>query len=587
MFEKFAAVGESKLRNKLTPGWIVLFVTATCLMIQMAGFHATRLPWEQYERAQWVGHTRDVMEQLAQLALHITESETGQRGYLLTGNLDCLVAYEASVKRVGDDLETLQGQIADNNLQHYRLSRLRRQIQIKLNTLSETISMAHEQNEAVAHNIASTVKSQEQIQLIREKIDELWREEQTLLGYRMRTWRSAVARTQSVVIGSGLIIVVLLIVTGISLWRLASKERKLTETERQIGNIQRAKAERLMQIVSVQREISGHSLDLDVAMQAMSEHTRRLIQAEGSIVETLEGENMVYRAASGVASRHIGMTLKAEGSLSGTCVREGIVLKCDDSETDERVNRDACRSVGLRSMIVVPLRHKEQGLGVLKVLSSRVNAFDEDDVATLELLANVLSGVFRDAIAAKTLHKVNGDLLVANANLEKLATTDGMTGLNNHRTFQETLAQECLRASRSQQPLSLLLLDVDHFKKYNDSFGHPAGDTVLKRVAAIIQETCRVTDHAARYGGEEFAVLLPETDPQGANIIAERVRDAIASDNWSLRSVTVSIGVSTLQADRQSGPQLIAEADQALYQSKRDGRNRVTHSESQQQACSV
>ncbi len=165
----------------------------------------------------------------------------------------------------------------------------------------------------------------------------------------------------------------------------------------------------------------------------------------------------------------------------------------------------------------------------------------------------------------------------SNRELESLATTDGLTGLKNHRTFQAKLAEEFARSVRYQQPLSLLLLDVDHFKRYNDSFGHPAGDAVLRQVADALRGSARDTDVPARYGGEEFVVILPLTDEAGALAFAERVRLAIAGADWAQRPVTVSLGVSTLTLDTPSAASLIALADGALYLSKEAGRNCATH----------
>src|SRR5262249_17785000 len=149
---------------------------------------------------------------------------------------------------------------------------------------------------------------------------------------------------------------------------------------------------------------------------------------------------------------HIGLRLKAAKSLSGRCLIENAVLRCDDSETDPRVNREACRKVGLRSMVVVPLRHNGQSVGVLKVMSSCVSAFDGEDVTTLQLMAGLLSATLSEAIAANAIRVANEDLARANADLERLATTDGLTGLKNHRTFQGLLATEYARARRYEKP---------------------------------------------------------------------------------------------------------------------------------------
>jgi len=179
---------------------------------------------------------------------------------------------------------------------------------------------------------------------------------------------------------------------------------------------------------------------------------------------------------------------------------------------------------------------------------------------------------------------------VANLQLERLATTDGLTGLQNRRSFDEHIAREFARASRQQTPLSLLLLDVDHFKAYNDSFGHPAGDEVLRQGAQLIPSQTRQVDLAARYGGEEFAVILPNTGQSGAMVLAQRIVSSFESRSWPQRSITVSIGVAAWEPEVSitdagissgRGPSLgmpehlVSQADGALYQAKSNGRNCV------------
>lgn len=169
------------------------------------------------------------------------------------------------------------------------------------------------------------------------------------------------------------------------------------------------------------------------------------------------------------------------------------------------------------------------------------------------------------------------ELLEANAKLRALATLDGLTGLKNHRALQERLDLEQQRAARYNIPLSLIFLDVDKFKLYNDTFGHPAGDEVLKTVARVLQHEARVTDFVARYGGEEFAIILTNTDYGGSIVVSERIRAAIEQAGWKDRLVTASFGVTTMLPSRQTAAELISEADKALYWSKQHGRNRVTH----------
>ena len=168
-------------------------------------------------------------------------------------------------------------------------------------------------------------------------------------------------------------------------------------------------------------------------------------------------------------------------------------------------------------------------------------------------------------------------LAAANARLEMLAQTDGLTGLKNHRTFHERLTAEMLRAARYELPLSLLLIDVDWFKSYNDTFGHPAGDQILKQVGQILQANIRTSDLAARYGGEEFGIILPHTGVDGACRIAENLRAVLEKACWPERAITASFGVATWTSETAHAAAMVAQADAALYHSKRKGRNRVSH----------
>lgn len=178
---------------------------------------------------------------------------------------------------------------------------------------------------------------------------------------------------------------------------------------------------------------------------------------------------------------------------------------------------------------------------------------------------------------AAELEAQKTELEEANRCLQALSITDGLTGLNNHRAFQERLFEEFERTQRYKTPLSVILLDVDKFKTYNDAFGHPEGDNVLKAVAQTLQAVARDTDYVCRYGGEEFVIILPNTEAQGATDAAERLRKAIETYPWALRPVTASFGIASLHTDLTTVQELVAQADKALYSSKEKGRNRVTH----------
>ncbi len=166
------------------------------------------------------------------------------------------------------------------------------------------------------------------------------------------------------------------------------------------------------------------------------------------------------------------------------------------------------------------------------------------------------------------------------ARLERQAMVDEMTGLYNYRTFKARLEEEFGRAGRYGEPLALMMIDVDHFKRINDTYGHRTGDEILRAVASILASSCREVDLPARYGGEEFAVVLPRTDEDGAYMLGERVRSSVESAGLLPASkVTVSVGVAELLAE-DSVDSLVERADSALYEAKRRGRNRVCRASS-------
>lgn len=239
------------------------------------------------------------------------------------------------------------------------------------------------------------------------------------------------------------------------------------------------------------------------------------------------------------------------------------LLVVPDAQQDSRFldNPFVLEENGIRFYAGAPLLMPTgEALGTVCVVDRRPRRLDERQISALRALS-------RQVVALLEMRRLVGEL-------ETVSTTDGLTGLRNRRAFDEKLQDEQQRNARSQQPVSLLLLDIDHFKSYNDRFGHQAGDDALGEVARILQHTVRSYDMAARYGGEEFGVILPNTDKAGALEMAERLRRAVERTEWLKRQITISIGVATLSYG-QSVPALIEEADRALYSAKELGRNRV------------
>jgi len=189
--------------------------------------------------------------------------------------------------------------------------------------------------------------------------------------------------------------------------------------------------------------------------------------------------------------------------------------------------------------------------------------------------------VERLRLGRQELDAMNERLRQQNEELERLSTSDSLTGLYNRRYLTQRLSEELVRSYRHKGSFSVLMADVDEFKKYNDAFGHPAGDEVLKKVAGILLNSTRSEDCTARYGGEEFAVLLTGTSGDVASEVAERIRARVEAQQFAGRKITLSIGFAEFPADGQTAEEVIANADEALYAAKRAGRNRVIRAGSQ------
>lgn len=230
----------------------------------------------------------------------------------------------------------------------------------------------------------------------------------------------------------------------------------------------------------------------------------------------------------------------------------------------------ACFEAGVDDFLVKPVDHRE--LGSRLSVGSRILQYQYDlEQRNIELQA-----------AKKVMEKIMGELQAANEKLKVLSAQDGLTGVSNRRVFEEYLEREWRCAQRQKEPITIIMLDVDYFKMYNDTYGHFLGDECLKRIATVLTESAkRSGDLVARYGGEEFVIVARNTDATGAQVLAEKIRHAVAAlkvphDMSKVAPhVTVSLGIATtIPAFNTSYRRIMETADKALYRAKREGRNR-------------
>ncbi|HWI51904.1 MAG TPA: sensor domain-containing diguanylate cyclase [Symbiobacteriaceae bacterium] len=281
------------------------------------------------------------------------------------------------------------------------------------------------------------------------------------------------------------------------------------------------------------------------------------------LIDEQSGELIV--AAARDYSRAAGQHFAPDRGICGHVFRTGQPVLVHDVTKDPRYIEGV---PGARSELAVPLIWEGRTLGVLNVESHEVAAYTRADLDLLTTVAEQAAASFGNA----RLHAETRDL----------AITDSHTGLFNYRHFQEQLAVAVREAQLMATHVSLLMLDLDFFKRCNDTYGHPTGDAVLQQFARVVRESCRTGDQVFRYGGEEFTVILPGAQEEVAVRVAERIRERVAQYGFVTRSgrrldfqITVSIGVSSYPRDCLSHGDLLIAADKALYAAKAGGRNRV------------
>jgi len=323
----------------------------------------------------------------------------------------------------------------------------------------------------------------------------------------------------------------------------------LEKLSRKISSILE-KEELLRLIVSVYVEMAKVK---KVSLMLIDENTNELKMQAARGINRENFERIKFKVGEGVA---------------GKAAQSGKVFCLDDvRKSPDYKLFNPKREKTKESLLVMPLKVKEKVLGVIN-LSDKLSGepFAKHEVTLYSTLANHVA------------------VSIENAILYELAITDGLTQLYIHRYFQLRLKEEIERTQRYGEPFSLVMIDIDHFKSFNDLYGHQMGDEVLRMIARILKEKIRSIDVAARYGGEEFAIIVPETDSERVAIFAERLRKIIEETNFNGQGntplkITTSIGTASYAEkdieEKTTGEILISRADQALYRAKKQGRNQV------------
>ena len=304
----------------------------------------------------------------------------------------------------------------------------------------------------------------------------------------------------------------------------------------------------------------------DVADRMVTEVLAAFIQAEECVLYLVDpAREQLWLAAS--RRRDGGVIREKQGSIFDQwVVRRSRPVMVEDSGNDFRFGVEkGAQEENLRSIAASPLMTENKVLGVLRVSSQRPHQFSPDDLRLLDIISDLGAGLLRNRLLYQKM--------------EELAIHDSLTGLYLHRFFQSRLEEEIRRTQINHKIFSVIILDIDFFKRYNDEYGHSAGDLVLKHISGVLQGCVSPVDLVARYGGEEFLVLLPNKTKPEAMLVAEKIRADVEKNRFYLRRVesrvTVSLGVVSYSEAGFTKDEIIRTADQNLYEAKRTGRNRV------------
>lgn len=317
-------------------------------------------------------------------------------------------------------------------------------------------------------------------------------------------------------------------------------------------------------------EISS-TLDLDRVLDLIIQKGIQIVKAERGSVMLFDHkkEELYIKSSIGLSKKTVStVRIKPGEGIAGWVFKEGKPLLIKEGAKDIRFKKFNKTKEELRSIISIPLKIKDQVVGVINLDNKREgNIFNLDDLKLLSVFANETAIAIQNA----KLHQET----------KQLAITDELTGLYNFRYIKNRLEEEVKRAQRFKHPLALIMADIDHFKEFNDAYGHLEGNKVLQNIADILRSNIREVDIVGRFGGEEFIIILPEANKKEAHKIAKRIRIKVEGYNFINKKshpnekVTLSLGVTSCFQGSINPQGLIYKVDQALYQAKRKGRNRV------------
>jgi diguanylate cyclase (GGDEF)-like protein len=534
-----------------------------------------------HQAGRRVAHTQEVRAGIEEVSGAMAAAQTAKLRFLLSGDERHLEQFDVDRGEVEVRLDRLEGLVADDPAQHFRLGELRTQVDDALRSARRAIVMRHAGALAPASVDSGSARTMRETAEIDRTIAAMQDHEARLLASRNELADATADRVLLTLGGLSFVTVALLV--GAYLAARAEGRRRM-QAERETRAANDMLTARVVELEWRTREVTALNevsemlqlcLTAAQAYEAMGQFVQRLVRQSSGFVAIIKD------------SRNVAECVASWGDLQGDshfapdeccALRAGRLIDTAPGGAIVRCTHRVAPESAMGRTVCIPLLAHGETFGVLHVyLPMEASPF-----ATSEFSASM--STIGDPVAL--LARVSEQCAIALANLrlrERLqhqSIRDPLTSAFNRRYLEASLDRELSRASRNGHPVSLLMLDVDHFKQFNDRFGHDAGDTVLRELAGALHRSVRQEDIVCRYGGEEFAVLLPDTPLDAARERAEAICAAIrtiAIDHRGQRigPVTASIGIASYPTHADHPRELVRTADRALYRAKELGRDRV------------
>lgn len=561
-----AALRRIAAPHRVMPGFLLALI-----ILLFAGWVSYQSIDDLVRNVEAVKHSHRVLDRLQVLMQEVRDAEAGERGFVISAREEAFADYQAAERKIPKLLSDLELLVTDNPHQLERLRVLEARLDEALLFLHSVTDTARIEGMPAARALVNDGTGDALIEDLRAAASLFEREERARLTERQQQARESATTTRRNVTGAGLAALSLLLIAGIIV-RRDSRERlraaaEVTEVNERLASAAARAEERSVEIARL--------ADLSQLLQACQEPAEAYRVLERALPALVHRPGALFILSP---SANVLELMASWGEVSGYDRVFGPhdCWSLRRSRTHESLlggSGPVCPHLagkGQAPSTCIPLMAQGDTLGVLMLAGTWSPADDADRhqlvTATAEQVALALANLrLRDTLKIQSIR-------------------DPLTGLFNRRFLEESLDRECRRALRAARPLSLIMFDVDHFKRFNDTFGHDAGDLVLREIGSLLRAMFRGEDVACRFGGEEFALVLSDTGLEQAVIRAEQLREQahqllITYRRQAVGAITLSLGVAVLPEHGASGDALVRAADRALYAAKHGGRDRVAVAE--------